>query len=228
MRDNQWFRMVSLMVVLASCSGDGGGSPADSKAGTLCERICARSQAAKCKNDSPNCEAECENQIAMTPAGCKAEERAFAACAERSRFSCDAAGEAEAVSCAKQFDAYAACLQASAEPDTSDDEDDDDATVDADAGQSDAGPAQTDAAAGDRCSPQADDTACDLCLREHCCAEVATCEGDCVAIFDCAVACDSEECVADCVTSASPAGRQGFLTVTSCTEQHCESACGDD
>jgi hypothetical protein len=225
-RDNQWFRIFSLMV-LASCGGDGGGSgaPAEGKTGTLCERICARSQAAKCKNDAPNCEAECTDQISLTPAVCKTEERAFTACAERSKFRCDAAGEAEAVSCAKQFDAYADCFEASAEPDPNDD---DASAADAGSAQPDAGSSQTDAATADRCSPQADDTACDLCLRENCCAEVATCDGDCVGIFDCAVACDSQECVADCVTSASTAGRQSFLTLTSCTEQHCAAACGDD
>jgi hypothetical protein len=229
-RDNQWFRSFSLIAVLASCGGDGGGAQkADSKTGTLCERICTRSQAAKCKNDAPNCEAECENQISLTPSVCKTKERAFTACAERSKFTCDAEGEAEAVSCAKQFDDLYDCLEASVAPDPSDDDDDDDdSTADAGIRQSDASAAQTDAAAGDRCSPQADDNACDLCLRQNCCAEVATCDGDCVGIFDCAIACDSQECVADCVTSATPSGRQNFLTLTSCTEQHCASACGDE
>ena len=237
MRHYELIRAMGLLTILVSCGGDSGGSKSGDGDGgksnqtadeALCGRICARSTAAKCKNDEPDCIDECVNQIASTPSACKKTERAFTACAEKAKFTCDGDAQAEAKDCAKELLAYATCLDA----ETSDDhqtDDDDGSSADQDAGATrDSGTTSSrdsGTTTANRCAPASNDDACDTCLKEGCCSEVTKCGADCVAVVDCATECGPDErCITACLEKY-PGGVEAFVALTSCTQQECGTAC---
>lgn len=236
MRHYELVRAMGLLAILVSCGGDGGsgGKTTESTDQTLCTRICERSTAAKCDNDAPNCVSECKKQIASTPSACKKSERAFTACAEKAKFSCDITDQAEAKACQTQLDAYATCLgEQSTDGDAGDDEarhddDDDDEARHDDDGTSDAGGTiRVDAGTTGRCEPASNDDACDTCLKTRCCGEVKACGAPCIAVVDCATECGPDaDCIRGCV-EANPAGIQAYIALTSCMqeEQECLTAC---
>lgn len=234
MRHYELIRAMSLLTILVSCGGDGGASGNTKDAGgkstktaeeALCTRICARSSAAKCKNDERDCVDECVNQIASTPAECKGTELAFTSCAEKAKFTCDTNDQAEAKACEEQLVAYATCL----DEELGGDETDDDGSKDDDAGTRtrDGGATTRDAGttSADRCGPTSNDDACDSCLKERCCTEVTKCGGDCIAVVDCTTACGAnDKCITGCLEKYA-GGVEAFVALTSCTAKDCESAC---
>jgi hypothetical protein len=67
------------------------------------------------------------------------------------------------------------------------------------------------------CASVAADDPCTACLKRECCSQVSSCgnNSECAAIFDCAIKCDSQNCIDGCVTS-HPAGQAAAKAVTDC------------
>lgn len=200
-----WKKIVlaSLWTLAAAC-GDGEGP--EPGASSTCEKICARSQAARCGGDTPDCEATCEDQIGDSPSACARQLDAVTACLSSAKFSCDEDDESEAKACDGKLEAWVACV-----------------------GQHGGGspaPAPDDGPDADMCAAASDDTRCTSCQKQQCCDAVSACDGACAGFVDCVDACadDDDACVAACV-KASPSGAAAFSDMYSCALARCNDAC---
>ena len=76
------------------------------------------------------------------------------------------------------------------------------------------------------CPLEPEDTECDMCVKESCCAELMACEADetCVCITDCVAEGGNElQCGLDCGVMGV---NQAALNLTTCTSTNCLTPCG--
>lgn len=209
-----WKKIVvaPLLAWAAACGDDGDApSPAQDPSST-CERICARSAAARCGGDTPNCVDLCEAQIGATPAACDGALEDVSRCLSGATFRCDADDESEAPTCRGALNAWASCLERNGADFPDDPE-----------------PAPEPApepGEGAVCDAEAGDDACTRCQKESCCDAVSACDGACQDFVTCVDACaiDDDACLGAC-GKASPSGVAAFQAVFQCAALSCGSEC---
>ena len=78
------------------------------------------------------------------------------------------------------------------------------------------------------CSAASSDDVCTACLKKSCCSQTLACGNDaeCVAVFDCAGACTTDDCITSCV-NAHPNAQTSLKNVINCEQQSCVAACED-
>jgi hypothetical protein len=169
--------------------------------------MCAKFADAKCKND--NCESDCEDAQSKTPSNCQEKADAVYSCAAKSKnVSCDDEGKPALAQgeCSDELTALASCINDSSNA-------------------GDAGPGGS----GGTCAAKLiQNTSCDACRKNSCCAESGACENnqDCLTIFQCISTnqCQDQQCITDCANQ-SPNGAQAAAAFYGCLQSHCASEC---
>lgn len=77
------------------------------------------------------------------------------------------------------------------------------------------------------CAAASDDDACTSCMKGSCCEEAKSCNGDCLAIFDCADTCGEDEACIDTCIAEHPAGMGPVQAIVTCVQTSCAAKCGD-
>jgi hypothetical protein len=226
--------LVALAAGLAGC-GD------DDDTGASCAQVCAKVEAAKCKND-PDCMDTCSSVKDKTPMGCSKSYDALASCYAGAKFTCDADEESVAKECSKQESAYAECLQSGGKDDSDKDAggaDDSggkanggkggsggDATGSSDAGTAGNGGAGS---GGNACSSVTVEGKCGQCLQDSCCDGLIACQNDsdCATLTQCVGDCSDDSCVQTCADSASSSAVDLYNTFIDCASNKCKSDCSD-
>ncbi len=112
---------LSVLIAISGCGEDEDideGQKTQASISATCARACARAAAAKCADSNVDCMIDCRDAIESSPSSCDRELDAFAVCATKAKFTCDANGEAEAKDCNAQLVAWANCQQAAAARDS--------------------------------------------------------------------------------------------------------------
>jgi hypothetical protein len=251
-RNRNVFTFVAALASL-SCGGDENKKNDDEEgriggnASAVCQRICARSQAARCDEEPKNCAATCESMIEAAPSKCDDALEAFTSCAEKATFTCDSSDEAEAKSCSKQLSAWESCADGDdpgADDDDGDDEeagDDDGPTIGRDDPKVPTTPTRpttpttpTTPVRDDEgtdtnltCEPEDDDEECFACAKTSCCSQLSACGDDCLAVFECVLDCETTSCEQACVKAGTPGVTQA-TALASCQVNSCKSECASE
>lgn len=171
--------------------------------GSLCEKMCAKAEAANCSKQS-SCVSDCEKQLDSVPAACKSKADALIECGatKATGFKCSSSGAATASGCDDEGTALLACIQ--------------NPGADDDAGTGSCGTLQT------------GDATCDTCAEKNCCTEMATCSNnaDCLAVLDCfsTQKCNDDACYEAC-EAQHPNGTNDELSMFQCLAQSCQTQC---
>jgi hypothetical protein len=223
-----------LAAVLVGCGDD------DSEGGASCAQVCAKVEAAKCKND-PDCMSTCNGYKDSTPMGCTDTYNALTRCYAGATFTCDNAKESVAKECSKQESAYAECVQSGGKDDGKD----------AGGGRDDAGNVDNGGSGGDTkgnpdagmsgnggtgatgggtsCAGATVDGQCGQCIQGSCCDELLACQNDsdCLTLNECVGGCNDSSCAQTCANSASSNAVDLYNTFIDCATKQCESECTD-
>lgn len=184
-----------------STSSGSSGKPSSS-GGTICEKICAKAESAKCSGQS-TCITDCEADQKKIPAGCQTEADAAQKCAaeKATHFQCSSSGKATVKGdCDTEGSALVQCVLGGGKPDSG--------------GPKDCGNLKT----GDK--------TCDSCMEASCCSQLAACSGDkaCLDIIDCASGCTDNACVTNC-ENAHSAGITKERALIGCMTTSCKTQC---
>jgi hypothetical protein len=223
-----WNKIVwgSLLVWAAAC-GDDGDSPSPAQdPSAACERICARSQAARCGGDTPDCEDTCALQLEATPDACEDALTTVTRCLSGATFRCDADDESEAPSCNASLSAWARCVEQNGGelPDAPRPTPSPSPSPRPTPGPT---PAPSPAPGDDGvCEAEPGDDSCASCQKASCCDEVSACDASCQSFVACVDVCatDDDACLEACVR-ASPAGALAFQAMYECAALACASEC---
>jgi hypothetical protein len=235
--------LVALVSVLAGCGDD------DSAGGASCAQVCAKVEAAKCKND-PDCTSRCNDVKDSTPMGCAGSYNALATCYAGAKFTCDADEESVAKECSKQETAYAECRESGGKDDGDKDAGGGNSNGDnagsggkdnggkggsggAGTGNAGAGTSGNGGTAGtgsgDSCSGVMPNDECGQCLKGSCCDDLLAChdDSDCLMLTDCVGNCSDSSCIQTCADSVSSSAVDLYNTFIDCASNSCESECSD-